>query len=172
MYRLQHCKDISSMKNIRHLKYSPSGHLVAAANSREIVLIDAYTWKVSAILKVRTTAIKLLHSRAEITNQRVRYLSFISIFGLTVLIGSYWSCYNARVVLRLYVCGISRCRWCYICLVLGWWASLPGICHQGVYSYLSPLRPGTDMHYLMWAYAAHTSDRYRQESWTVLWEGI
>ncbi|BBN04341.1 hypothetical protein MPTK1_3g03790 [Marchantia polymorpha subsp. ruderalis] len=48
------------MKNIRHLKYSPSGHLVAAANSREIVLIDAYTWKVSAILKGHTGVVTTL----------------------------------------------------------------------------------------------------------------
>lgn len=50
--RLQHCKDIGGVKNIKQLKFSPSGHLVAAANSREILLICAYTWKINATLKV------------------------------------------------------------------------------------------------------------------------
>ncbi|KAG6542590.1 hypothetical protein Mapa_016061 [Marchantia paleacea] len=59
-YKLQHCKDITCMKNIKHLKYSPSGHLVAAANSREIVLIDAYTWKVSSVLKGHTGVVTTL----------------------------------------------------------------------------------------------------------------
>ncbi|KAL3677625.1 hypothetical protein R1sor_027573 [Riccia sorocarpa] len=57
---LQYCKDITGLKNIKNLKYSPSGHLVAAANSREIVLIDAYTWKFSSVLKGHTGVVTTL----------------------------------------------------------------------------------------------------------------
>ncbi|CAM6125201.1 unnamed protein product [Calypogeia fissa] len=59
-YKLQHCKDIGGVKNIKQLKFSPSGHLVAAANSREILIICAHTWKIKATLKGHTGAVTAL----------------------------------------------------------------------------------------------------------------
>lgn len=40
------------MKGVRQLRFSPSGHLVAVAAGRDVILLSTSSWKLLTMLKV------------------------------------------------------------------------------------------------------------------------